>query len=205
MSASVPRLILITDRHLCQSGPLSDVIAAALAGGVLAVQLREKDLPASQLFELARELRAMVGDRALLLINDRVDVAIAASAHGIHLPGAGLPVAAARKIVGPDFLIGRSVHSIEEAAVAAADGADYVQVGPIFATQSKPGAVGAGLDLVRRVKETTSTAVIAVGGVNAGNVRSVLQAGADGVAVISAIIAAKDPAQATRDLVANMS
>ena len=157
------------------------------------VQLREKDRPSRELYELAITLHAVLRGRALLLVNDRVDVALASGADGVHLPERSLPGKAVREIAGDSCIVGRSVHSVEAAVQAERDGADFVEVGAVYETASKPGVTPAGVELVRAVADAVRLPVIAVGGVSADNVGDVVRAGADGVAVISAIMDADDP------------
>jgi thiamine-phosphate pyrophosphorylase len=189
----VPRLHLVTDRRLRGDRGLTPLVAEAAAGGLGAVQLREKDLPGGDLLHLAEALLRALDDTPLL-VNERVDVALAAGAAGVHLPAAGLPTPAARRLVGPDRLVGRSVHSVEEARQAEAEGADYIILGTIFATPSKPGRAPAGLPLVREVTAAVRLPVIAIGGIDERNAASVIGAGAHGVAVSSAILRAPAPA-----------
>ena len=142
----LPCLCLVTDRARAASGDLVDTARAAVEGGVGMIQLREKDLPASELLSLARELRSVTEGRALLIVNDRVDVALLSGADGVQLGEKGLDAASARRLVGPDMLIGRSVHSVEGAAEAEADGADFLVLGTIFeslASRSGHGRAGA--------------------------------------------------------------
>ncbi len=189
----VPRLHLVTDRRLRGDSGLTALVAEAAAGGLGAVQLREKDLPGGDLLHLAEALLRALGDTPLL-VNERVDVALAAGAAGVHLPAAGLPTPAVRRLVGPDRLVGRSVHSLEEARQAEDEGADYVILGTIFATPSKPGRTPAGLPLVREVTAAVRLPVIAIGGIDERNAAAVIGAGAHGVAVSSAILRAPAPA-----------
>ena len=177
----------------------------AIKGGVNLIQLREKDLPAGELFALATRLRDVTRNRALLVINDRLDVALAVGADGVHLPENGLPVSIARWLLGQHAIIGRSVHSEEAAIEAERGGADYVQLGTIYATESKPDAEPAGPDLVRKVSSALSIPVLAVGGIGAENAGEVIEAGASGASVISAIVGAADPEAVTRELVEAMS
>jgi len=191
--------MLVTDRHH-SSLPLPQAVARAVAGGVGVVQLREKDLPAGELLALALELRRAMTDKALLVINDRVDVALACHAQGVHLPEAGLPVAVARRLVGEGMLVGRSVHGLKEALRAQEEGADYVVLGPIYPTRSHPGTVGAGPQLVREVAGALKIPVLAIGGIDEGRVGEVVGAGAAGIAVISAILGSGDTLAAARRL-----
>src|SRR5262249_52377703 len=155
-------------------------VKAAVAGGVNLVQVREKDLPAGELFALVQRLRVEVGDRAKLLVNDRVDVALAAGADGVHLPEAGLPVAEARRILGPGPLIRASVHSVPAAAAAERAGAAYLIAGPISPTRSHPGAPAAGPGFIRQVHASTCLPLLAIGGITAANAAETCAAGADG-------------------------
>ncbi|HLB29217.1 MAG TPA: thiamine phosphate synthase [Dehalococcoidia bacterium] len=207
MKLPLPCLMLVTDRRACKGRSLVNLVAAAVAGGVDAVQLREKDLPSGELWELAHKLRTVTRKRAILLINDRLDVALAVGADGVHLPEDGLPEVAARKLGGPDLLIGRSVHSVERARQAAQGGADYLVVGPIFPTASHPGIAPAGPDLLTEIRQAVSVGahgdaplLLAIGGISRDNVAQVVAAGARGCAVISAILGAPDPRRAAREL-----
>jgi len=196
----LPCLSLVTDRSRCQARPLEEIVALAMEGGVTLVQLREKDLPGGELYDLALSLRAVVHGRGLLFVNERLDVAQACGADGVHLPERGLPIRIVRELVGESLLIGRSVHSVEAALRAQREGADFVQVGTVFATRSKPGVEPAGPEIVQSVREAVSIPVLAIGGIDTTNVSKVMSAGADGVAVISAIMDAEDPRAAARKL-----
>ena len=198
------RLYLVTDRHQTLGRPLLDLLGSCLAAGVRAVQLREKDLPARELYRLALEIRELTRRYgARLLVNDRIDVALAAEADGAHLPAHSLPVAEARRLLGPDRLLGVSTHSVVEAVEAQAEGADFVVLGPIYDTPSKrPFGSPLGPGVLRAARAEIAIPIFAIGGVAAANAPEVLAAGADGVAVISAILAAPDPAEATRALLA---
>lgn len=200
--ARPPALYLVTDRRQARGRPLADVVHAALDGGVDAVQLREKDLLGAELLHLAtvlRQLTARYG--ALLLVNDRIDVALAAAADGVHLPRDGFPITAARELLGAGHLIAVSTHTPGEVAAAAADGADFVVFGPVYATASKA-AFGAprGTEDLARASAASPIPVLAIGGITAGRIAAVRAAGASGVAVVSAIMAADDPASAAREL-----
>ncbi len=198
------RLCLVTDRRATGGRPLVEVIDACLGAGLPAVQLREKDLPASDLLGLARALRgptARAGAR--LLVNDRVDVALAADADGVHLPAAGLPAAEARRLLGPGRLVGVSTHAPAEVEAAARAGADYVVFGPVFDTPSKrPHGPPQGLPALAAAARRASLPVLAIGGITAAEVGAVREAGAAGVAVIRALLGAPDPGAATKELLA---
>ena len=205
-----PCLCLVTDRLLTGPGlvgedtlissVLKTVVTQAVAGGVNLVQLREKDLPGGPLLKIAGELREVIGHAALLLINERVDVAAAVGADGVQLGEEALPPKEARKILGPDPLIGRSVHSEQGAQLAEAEGADFLLVGTMYATSSHPGHQPAGLELIRRIAASCSLPLLGIGGITEANLGPVMEAGAQGVAVISSILAAPDPEQAARGL-----
>ena len=201
----IPCLCLVTDRRSCAGRPLSEVVARAVDGGVNMVQLREKDLPVSQLLELALQLRDITAGRALLFVNDRVDVALACAADGVQLGEQGMPVDAARDVAGRRLLIGRSVHSVEGAVAAQREGADLLVVGTIFPSESHPGAPAAGLALLRGVGNATRIPFLAIGGLNAGNVASAAAAGAHGAAVITAITRSPNPRRAASRLLAQMN
>jgi thiamine-phosphate pyrophosphorylase len=188
-------LYLVTDRHQTRGRPLLTVIEQALAGGVDAVQLREKDLPARVLLGLARDLRRLCDCYgARLLINDRIDVALAAGADGVHLPANSFAVTDARALLGPDRLVGVSTHSAGEVESAAAAGADFAVFGPVFDTPSKRRFGPAlGVDAVRRATAGRSIPVLAIGGITTERVALVRGAGADGVAAIRTLLSAADP------------
>ncbi|HEY1266996.1 MAG TPA: thiamine phosphate synthase [Candidatus Binatia bacterium] len=193
-------LYLVTDRKLTGGRELVDVVAQALAGGVKAVQLREKDLGGGELFQLAKRLKDVCArHRARLFINDRVDVALAVDADGVQLGGASMPVGAARSLLGEAKFIGASIHTLEEARDAERAGADFLLFGPVYFTPSKA-AYGApqGLKRLKEVVEKISIPVYAIGGISADNVETIGETGARGVALISAIIAAPDPAAAAQ-------
>ncbi len=202
MNERLFRLYLITDRHRTAGRPLLDVVEAALQGGVDAVQLREKDLSAAALFELGGRLRDLTRRYgARLLINDRIDIAIAVEADGVPLPVDSFAPADARRLVGAGPLIGASTHSVEQARAAGADGADFVVFGPVFDTPSKR-AFGApvGLDALGEAVRNVAVPVFAIGGVSAERAGSACGRGAWGLAVVSAVLEAPDPRAAASAL-----
>ena len=188
----LPCLCLVTDRDRTASGDIVATVRAGLSGGGGMVQLREKDLPARQLLALAQRLRSATAGKALLIVNDRVDIAMLADADGVQLGEEGLDVRSARKLTGPDTLIGRSVHSVDGAVEAQAEGADFLVLGTIFETASHPGARTGGLGLVRDVTGKVGIPVLGIGGITADNVGGLIGSGAAGAAVITAI--SMDPA-----------
>ncbi len=198
-----PRVYLVTDRHRTHGRALAAVVEAGLRGGVDSVQLREKDLPTRQQYELACALRRLCEHHgARLLVNDRVDVALAAHAHGVHLPVRSFNPAQARQILGRQALVGASCHSLEEALRAAEAGADFLVCGPVFRTPSKPHLPHPlGLQALAEIVRAVPLPVIAIGGVSEENVPELRAAGVYGVAVIGAILEASDPSEAARRLV----
>jgi thiamine-phosphate pyrophosphorylase len=195
-----PCLCLVTDRNVGDERTLVSRVVDAVAGGVDLVQLREKDLPGGRLLELALSLKDTIGDAALLVINERVDVAVVSGAAGVQLGEEGLPVKAARRLLGTEPLIGRSVHSLEGATEAVAQGADFLIVGTMYATPSHPGARPAGPGLVSQIARHCPVPLLGIGGINSANLSDVLCAGASGVAVISSILASPNPKEAARQL-----
>ena len=199
-------LYVVTDRQLTGGRSLHLVVESALRGGARAVQLREKDLPPRELYPLALEMRQLTqAYGARLLINDRADVALAVNADGVHLTTTSLPASIARQVLGPGRLIGVSTHTRAEAQAAVEEGADFVVFGPVFFTPSKaPYGQPVGLDALRAVRAVVKSPSLAIGGIKPTNLDQVLAAGADGIAVISAIISADDPTAATQDLLARL-
>ena len=204
MQLSFPLLCLVTDRLRCNGRPLEDVVDAAVESGVGMVQLREKDLPASELYSLALRLRDVVGSRASLFINDRVDLALAVRADGVQLGENALPIEAARQVAGGNLLLARSVHSVSGALDAEAKGADLLTLGTIFPTASHPGAYTGGLSLISEVAESVNLPFLGIGGIDASNAGQVIAAGASGTAVITAITTAEDPAAAASSMIESM-
>ncbi|NVN89969.1 MAG: thiamine phosphate synthase [Desulfuromonadales bacterium] len=195
-------LYLITDRHQTAGRPLTDVVRAVLQSGVRAVQLREKDLPDNELLALAEILRTVTHEfGARLLINSRLDICRAVGADGVQLGIEGISVAEARRSLGEGMLIGYSAHSVAEACSAESAGADFVTFSPIFHTPSKA-AYGepVGLERLREACTALTIPVFALGGIKQANIAEVMSAGTRGIALISAIIAANDPADAASSL-----
>ncbi|GBC81663.1 Thiamine-phosphate synthase [bacterium HR10] len=181
-----PLLYLITDRTLCGTRSVLDLIEEAARAGVDLIQIREKDLPTRQLCALVEEAVARIaGTPARLLVNDRVDVALTCGAHGVHLTTQSLPAAVVREIVGPEVVIGVSTHSLEEAHAAEAGGADFLVLGPVFETPSKkPYGPPLGLETFARIAARLRIPVLAIGGITPENAPAVLAHHAAGVAAI---------------------
>ena len=194
------RLYLVTDRHQTMGRPLLSVVGRAVRAGVRAVQLRERDLPIRELLVLATEFQREMPE-AKLFINDRVDLALAVSSHGVHLREGSLPTQAVRGVLHPRQLLGRSVHSLEGVASAERHGADFVVLGPIYETPSKQ-AYGPplGLGMLEQAARTARIPIFAIGGITAARAREVRGAGGFGVAVLSSILSASNVEQATEAL-----
>ena len=195
-------LYLVTDRCLAAPRTIEDVVSAAVRGGVTAVQLREKECSAREFVEVARKLKEILAPLTIpLIINDRADVALAVGADGVHVGQSDMDCGDLRTLLGPDAIIGLSVETPEHAERSAALPVDYLGVGPIFSSPTKPDAAPAwGLEKLSELRRRTPQILVAIGGINAGNAREVIAAGANGIAVVSAICAAADPEQAAHDL-----
>lgn len=193
-------LYLVTDRHQTGGRPLVPLIEQAAAGGLRAVQVRERDLATRDLFALAQELHAPLRARGVLvLINDRVDLVLALGADGVHLRADSLPVAVARRLLGSDRVIGVSVHSADDLVRAESDGADFAVLGPIYETPSKRQyGEPIGLRVLEEAGRRCRIPVFAIGGITVARVAEVRRAGAYGVAVVSAILSAASAESATR-------
>ena len=192
---------LITDRNHCKQ-PLIDTISFALKGGVKTVQLREKGLATHELYSIACELRKITSDfKVNFIVNDRVDIALAVEADGVHLGWQSLPFPVVRRLVGSERLIGVSTHNRQEALQAQEYGADYITFGPIFDTPSKAGILDpTGPEEILKIRSEIRIPVIALGGISEKNIEAVLHSGADGIAVISSIMQADNPEDAARCL-----
>lgn len=195
-----PVLCFVVDRASVKDGDIEEAVRQAVAGGVNLVQLREPDLGAGELLDLTRKLKAATRGRALLIVNDRIDVANAAEVDGVQIPEDGLPTRAARGLIGRYNVIGRSVHDLAAAQSAIDDGADFALVGTIYKSTSHPDVKPAGIKLIEDITKDSSFPVLAIGGITADKVVEVVKAGAAGVAVISAIAKAEDMKAAAEEL-----
>ena len=200
-------LYVITDETVGRGRSHAELAAQAVDGGADVIQLRDKRLPAPDLLEAATAVRKITRDSgALFIVNDHLDLALRVGADGIHLGAADIPLPEARSLSPPSFIIGASVGSVAGALRAEAAGADYVALSPTFATGSKSDAgPGLGLSVLSAIRVAVSVPLIAIGGINAGNVADVIAAGADGVAVISAVVGVDDLTAAARDLRARIA
>ena len=197
------RLIVVTDRHQTNGRPLVPLLQLVLAAAGPAIQIREHDLSAGELVALVGEVQAVTAPRRCqLLINDRIDVALAREGVGVHLRSNSLPVPIARQLLGAERLLGISVHSVEEAMQAESQGADYIILGPIYETPSKQSfGPPLGIHTLEKACRLVRTPIVGIGGVTKARVSEMLDAGAFGVAVIRAILGAADVESATRELI----
>ncbi|MGA3208435.1 MAG: thiamine phosphate synthase [Syntrophales bacterium] len=194
-------LYLVTDRRWLGEKTLWDGVEEAIRGGVTLVQLREKKIPSREYLELAQRVKEVTDRHDIpLIINDRIDIALAIDAHGVHLGPEDLPVPIARKLLGDGKIIGSSAASVDEALLFQAQGADYLGVGAIFPTATKRGTEKVGLEDLRGIKSAVHIPVVAIGGIKAENAKSVIETGVDGVAVVSAIMNQTDIREAARQV-----
>jgi thiamine-phosphate diphosphorylase len=195
---------LVTEDALADGTDTPSVVATAVAAGIDIVQLREKGRTARERYAIGRAIREVCTAADVpMLVNDRIDLALALDADGVHLGADDLPVAVARELLGPAAIIGRSVDSADAAAAAAADGADYVGVGAVYETRTKAVAdaqQAIGPDRIAAIAAQVEIPIVGIGGITPARAGAVISAGAAGVAVVSAIMGADDPAAATRDL-----
>lgn len=196
------KLYLVTDRPLSLGRPLEEIVEGAVAGGVTMVQLREKDAPTGEFVALAKRLKAVLAPLGIpLIINDRVDVALAADADGVHIGQSDIPYEDARRLLGAEKIIGLSVENFEDLERANALDVDYVGISPVYGTPTKSDtAEPFGLEGLRRAVVMSAHPTVAIGGMNASTIAEVMQAGADGVAVVSAICSAPSPRKAAEEL-----
>ena len=193
-----PALYVVLDRTATRGRDLEDVLEQAIAGGCRMVQLREKTWPSGTLLPLAERLRARCARASVtFIVNDRVDLAVAVAADGVHLGQEDLPARLARPLLRAAMILGVSTHSVEQARAARDAGADYIAVGSMFPTTTKPDFQLVGPDLLRKLRGEIRVPLIGIGGITPANVAQVIRAGADGVAVISAVCGADDPRAAT--------
>ena len=196
------RLYLVTDRPLCLGRELEWIVSEAVKGGVTMVQLREKDADTRDFVALGLRLKELLTPLGVpLIINDRIDVALAVDADGVHIGQSDMPYEIARRLLGPGKIIGLSVENIDEVIRANALDVDYIAVSPVYGTPTKTDtAEPFGLEGLRRAVELTRHPVVAIGGMNERTAADVFAAGADGIAVVSAICSAPDPAAASHCL-----
>ncbi|MBP2645564.1 MAG: Thiamine-phosphate pyrophosphorylase [Firmicutes bacterium] len=190
-------LYLVTDRSLLGGKDLLTTVDAAIQGGATVIQMREKEASTREFFNLAKAMREMTKEHRIpFIINDRIDIALAVNADGIHIGQSDMPLAVARRLVGKDKIIGMSVNTLEQALVAVKEGADYLGVGAVFSTSTKKDAVDVSLAVLAELCRNVEIPVVAIGGISENNANQVLAAGVDGLAVVSAIIASSQPGAA---------
>ncbi|WMW22400.1 thiamine phosphate synthase [Methanolobus mangrovi] len=192
---------LVTDSVLSKKGTLSDVENAVTAGCRI-VQYREKSRSTKDMILEASQIKTLCGSEAIFLVNDRVDVALAVDADGVHIGQDDMHISTARNLLGPDKIIGLTVHNVEEALEAERNGADYVGLGPIFDTTTKNDAGdGIGPESIRAVKDAIDVPIVAIGGINKQNCESVIVGGSDSLVAISAVVCSDDVARETKDFI----
>ena len=196
------KLYLVTDRKIAGDRKMEDIVKEAAEGGVTMVQLREKDICTRDFIDLAIRLKAVLKPFGIpLLINDRVDVALASGADGVHIGQSDMPYRMARTLLGRDSIIGLSVENMEQVMAAESLDVDYLGVSPVFATPTKTDtAEPFGLDGLRKAAAASSHPLVGIGGMNARTAAGVMDAGADGIAVVSAIVGAESPERASEEL-----
>jgi len=203
MNLNALNVYLVTDRELCLGRPLEEVVVQAVAGGCTMIQLREKDLNTGEFVELARALRTRLEPTGIpLLVNDRVDVALAADVQGVHVGQSDMKPADIRRLMGPNAIIGFSVETCEELAAAQHEPVDYLGIGPVYPTQTKKDIKGSpwGLEGLRKAVKASRIPLVGIAGINESNACDVVSSGVEGVAVVSAICSASSPRQAAADL-----
>ncbi len=194
-------LYLVTDRSSLEDETLYEAVEKALQGGVTCVQLREKDLSTDEMIEEAKELLDLCHQYDVpLIINDRIDVMLAADADGLHVGQGDLPASQARKIIGPDKILGVTAKTVKQAKKAQSDGADYLGVGAIFGSITKKEALKISKDQLIEIRESIDIPIVAIGGVAKENIDTLKDTGIDGIAVVSAIMAQSDKTSAAKEL-----
>ena len=195
-------LYLVTDRGMLNGANLYHAVREAIRGGVTLLQLREKDVSSSEFYNIAVEMKKLANSYQVpLIINDRLDIALAVDADGLHIGQEDLPLDIARKVLGPGKILGYSVSNLIEAEYGEKHGADYLGAGPVYHTGSKETATEPiGIDGIKRIKESVSIPVVGIGGIGMSNIVKVKESGIDGISVISAILARDDINAAARDL-----
>ena len=194
-------LYLVTDQNLMSSPTIEESVESAVKGGCTLIQIREKDTPSLEFYETALKLRELTYQLGVpLIVNDRVDIALAVDADGVHIGQGDLPLEVVRRIIGHDKIIGVSANNLSQAVLAREGGADYLGIGAMFATGTKTDANLASLDELRKIREAISLPIVAIGGINRDTVPLLHSSGIDGIAVVSAIVAQEDVTGAAREL-----
>lgn len=194
-------LYLVTDRDVLEGRDICDAIEQSIKGGVTLVQLREKNIGTLEFYNLALNIKKITDNYNVpLIINDRIDIALAVDATGVHVGQNDIPANIARKLIGSDKLLGVSVATIEEAKLAELQGADYVGVGAVFSTDTKKDARSVSIDLLKDIKKSITVPVVAIGGINEKNIKLLSDINIDGVAIVSAILGKEDVQGASETL-----
>ena len=206
-ASKIEGLYVIVDPEATNGRPVADVAEAALRGGARVIQLRDKSNNKDDVLAVSRQLKSVCDDHgALFIMNDDADIALTCDAHGLHVGQTDLPVSEARRTLTRHQIVGTSNNGVDEAMQSTSNGADYLAVGAVFATTTmgKSGRTSLGVEMLSKVKDLVSQPIVAIGGINAGNIAEVVRAGADCVCVVSAVTFADDPEAATRELVEAM-
>lgn len=194
-------LYLVTDTNICPREKLVSVTESAIKGGVTLVQLREKDISTREFFAEASELKKLcMYYNVPLLINDRIDIALAVDADGIHIGQSDMPLKVSRKILGPNKIIGLSAGNVNQAVEAVSDGADYLGVGAVFPTSTKRDASNVGIEMLKQVRKSVDIPIVGIGGINPDNISQLYGSGIEGVAVVSCIMGSDDPYAVSKQL-----
>ena len=194
-------LYLVTDRDLMSTPTLEEAVKQAIIGGCTLVQLREKDTDSRNFYCTALQVKKITSKYNIpFIINDRLDIALAVDADGVHIGQSDLPASVVRRIIGPDKILGVSTSTLQQALQAKADGADYLGVGAMFTTSTKLNAASVKLETLEEIKKQTALPVVAIGGINAATLPQLKGSSIDGIAVVSAIIASNDITNASRQM-----
>ncbi|MEQ8199271.1 MAG: thiamine phosphate synthase [Clostridiaceae bacterium] len=194
-------LYLVTDRSMLKNSDITEAVEAAIKGGVTLVQLREKDISTLEFYNVACAVKKVTDKYGIsLIINDRIDIALAVDAAGVHLGQSDLEAAVARRLIGENKILGVSAATLEESLKAEEDGADYLGVGAVFTTTTKNDARTVSLEMLKNIKETVKIPVVAIGGINYENAGTLRECNIDGIAVISDILAKEDIEEAAKTI-----
>ena len=199
------KLYLVTDRDVLKGRDLGKAVEDSILGGATIVQLREKNVTSREFYAIAQKIKAITDKYNVpLIINDRLDIALAVGAFGVHIGQSDMPCIIAREVLGKDKIIGVSVHTLEEALEAEKDGADYLGCGAVFSTSTKKDATNVSYDQLKEIKARVKIPVVAIGGINEKNLAQLKDTNIDGVAIVSAILGKENIKEATENLKRNI-
>lgn len=199
------KLYLVTDRDVLKGRDLTKAVEESILGGATIVQLREKDVSSREFYDIAKKIKIITDKYSIpLIVNDRLDIALATETTGIHIGQSDLPCKVAREILGNDKIIGVSVHTLKEALEAERDGADYLGCGAVFSTSTKKDARDVSYDQLKEIKARVKIPVVAIGGINEKNLGQLKGTNIDGVAIVSAILGKANIKEATENLKRNI-